>query len=236
MRKSILLLSLLFFSISCDSLLQLSKQAESMSEPSESEINAGIKEALRVGIEKAIQRGSAENGFYGNPLIRIPFPPEAERAATTLRNLGFGKIVDDFVETLNHGAEQASAKASPIFAEAISTMSLKDVYAIWRGEQDAATQYLKLKTNDQLKAAFKPVIEESLKKVEITKYWSPIASKYNQIPFVTPVNPDLSDYVLQETLDGLYLLLAQEEAKIRKDPAARISLILKRVFGWNKQA
>lgn len=233
MRKLFPFLFILIISSSCDALMQIAQDGQGMSEPSESEIGAGIKEALRVGISNAINRSSQENGFYGNPLIRIPFPPEAERAASTLRDLGMGKVVDDFIETLNHGAEKASAKASPIFAEAITSMSLKDVYGIWRGEQDAATQYLKLKTNDQLKAAFRPVIEQSLKEVEITKYWGPIANNYNRIPFVTPVNPDLSDYVMQATLDGLFTLLAQEEAKIREEPAARVSALLKRVFGWD---
>jgi len=201
-------------------------------EPSQTEINQGLKEALQIGISNAVNRSSQNNGFYNNPLIRIPFPPEAERAATTLRDLGFGKVVDDFVETLNHGAEKASAKASPIFIEAISNMSFQDVYSIWRGDDNAATEYLRAQTSNQLKAAFKPEIDQALQQVEITKYWNPIATNYNRIPFVTPVNPDLSDYVLEETLDGLFILLAEEEAKIRQDPAARVTSILKRVFGW----
>lgn len=232
MRKAMLILSLGFLLSSCDALMHLANSGGPLGEPSESEISAGIKEALRVGITNAITQSSQKDGFYGNPLIRIPFPPEAERAASTLRDLGFGKLVDDFVETLNHGAEQASAKATPIFVEAITDMSLQDVYGIWRGEADAATQYLKAKTNDQLKLAFRPVIEDALQQVEITKYWHPIASNYNRLPFVTPVNPDLTDYVMQATLDGLYILLAQEEAKIREDPTARVTALLKRVFGW----
>ncbi len=232
MRKFIFSLSFLFLLSSCDTLLQIAETSNQLLEPSESEINQGIKEALRVGITNAVNKSSKKDGFYGNPLIRIPFPPEAERAAKTLRDLGMDKVVDDFVETLNHGAEQASAKATPIFVDAITSMTLQDVYGIWRGDQDAATQFLKAKTNNQLKAAFRPVINEALNQVEITRYWSPIASTYNKIPFVKPVNPDLTDYVMQETLDGLYLLMAQEEAKIREDPAARVSAILKRVFGW----
>lgn len=230
-KTLILILGISFLS-SCDALLQMAEAGQANMEPSRSEINQGLREALKVGIQKAIERSSQRNGFYLNPKIKIPFPPEAERAANTLRDLGLGKVVDDFVETLNHGAEQASAKASPIFATAISEMSFQDVYAIWRGDEDAATQYLKAQTTPQLKAAFKPVIDEALQKVELTKYWQPIASNYNRIPFVQPVNPDLSNYVLEGTLDGLFSLLAEEEAKIRQDPAARISAILKRVFGW----
>lgn len=233
MRKIFALSIGLFLLSSCEALYQIAEQGQQSMEPSSSEINLGLREALKVGISNAILRSSQTNGFYNNPNIKIPFPPEAEKAAQTLRDLGFDKMVDDFVETLNHGAEQASAKAAPIFAEAITNMSFSDVYAIWRGEDDAATQYLKAQTTPQLKAAFKPVIDEALKKVEISKYWQPIASNYNRIPFVTPVNPDLSDYVMQGTLEGLFRLLAEEEAKIRQDPAARVSAILKRVFGWN---
>jgi hypothetical protein len=200
--------------------------------PSESEISSGIREALTVGITKAVTNSSQANGFYSNPLIKIAFPPEAERAAQVLRDLGMGKTVDDFVETLNHGAEEATKKATPIFVNAIMDMNLKDVYGIWRGENDAATLYLKEKTNDQLKTAFHPVIKEALDKVEIAKYWKPIANTYNRIPFVSPVNPDLTDYVMQGTLDGLFYLLAQEETKIRENPKARVSGLLRHVFGW----
>ncbi|QNR23509.1 DUF4197 domain-containing protein [Croceimicrobium hydrocarbonivorans] len=232
MRNFILILALLFSASSCDALLQIAQESSSQMEPSESEINRGIKEALEVGIRNAVSRSSKENGFYNNPLIKIPFPPEAERAAKTLGDLGMGNLVDQFVETLNHGAEQASAKASPIFVDAIRSMTLQDVYGIWRGDANAATVYLRSKTEAQLKLAFKPVIDQAIQKVELTKYWQPIASTYNKIPFVTPVNPDLSDYVMQETLNGLFVLLAEEEAKIRQDPAARVSAILQRVFGW----
>lgn len=141
-------------------------------------------------------------------------------------------MVDQFVETLNHGAEKAAAKATPIFTTAITSMTLTDVYDIWKGEDDAATQYLRRTTSDQLKAAFRPEIKAALEQVEVTKHWNPIASTYNKIPFVTKVNPNLEDYVLEQTLEGLFKLTAMEEAKIRQDPAARVSSILKRVFGW----
>jgi hypothetical protein len=146
--------------------------------------------------------------------------------------LGMGKVVDQFIETLNHGAEQASAKATPIFVNAIANMSFSDVYAIYRGDNDAATQYLKRTTGDELKAAFRPIIKDAINKVELSKYWNPIASNYNRIPFVQKINPDLENYVLDQTLQGLFLVVAQEEAKIRQDPAARITGILKRVFGY----
>ena len=142
-----------------------------------------------MGIENAIRRSSQQNGFYLNPEIKIPFPPEAQKAAKTLRDLGMDKLVDDFIETLNHGAEQASAKATPIFAEAISQMSFSDVYAIWRGSDDAATQYLKAQTTPQLKAAFKPVIDDALQKVEITKPMHPQKAIILWIIFQRSISP-----------------------------------------------
>jgi len=234
--KRLLALALLLFSMaSCDVLMDIAEQgAQGMSTlpPTESEISAGLKEALRVGITNAVSATSTNNGFLNNSLIKIPFPPQAERAATTLRDLGMGDIVDRFVETLNHSAEQAAAKATPIFVNAISQMSFNDVYNVYRGENDAATEYLKSTTSNQLKTAFRPVIKDAINKVELTKYWDPIASNYNRIPFVQKVNPDLEDYVLDQTLEGLFIVVAQEEAKIRLDPAARVSSILQKVFGY----
>tara|TARA_R110002050_G_scaffold30928_4_gene79157 strand:+ start:1466 stop:2179 length:714 start_codon:yes stop_codon:yes gene_type:complete len=235
MKKLLALALVLFTMTSCDVLMQIAEEGAkgaSSLPPSESEISTGLKEALRVGITNAVSSSSAKNGFLNNSLIKIPFPPEAERAANTLRDLGMGNMVDQFVETLNHGAEQASAKATPIFVNAITKMSFSDVFAIYRGDTDAATQYLKRTTGDELKAAFRPVIKDAITKVELTKYWNPIASNYNRIPFVQKVNPNLEDYVLDQTLNGLFLVVAQEEAKIRLDPAARVSSILKKVFGY----
>ena len=235
MKRLLTLAVLLLSMASCDVLMDMAEQgAQGVSTlpPSENEISAGLKEALRVGITNAVSSTSKNNGFFNNSLIKIPFPPQAERAATTLRDLGMGNIVDRFVETLNHGAEQAAAKATPIFVNAISQMSFNDVYNIYRGGDNAATEYLKSTTSNTLKTAFRPVIKDAINKVELTKYWDPIASNYNRIPFVQKVNPDLEDYVLDQTLEGLFLVVAKEEAKIRLDPAARVSSLLKKVFGY----
>lgn len=219
---------------SCDQLNAVLETAgTTATPPTESEIANGIKEALIVGARNSIAQTSQNNGFLNNSLIKIPFPPEAKKVEETARNLGLGSQVDQFVETMNHGAEQASAKATTIFIGAIQKMTLQDVYNIWRGDNDAATQYLKKTTLNQLSSEFRPVINTALDKVELTKYWSPLADNYNKIPFVQKVNPNLDEYVLQETLDGLFLVIAQEEVKIRQDPAARVSDILKRVFGYN---
>ncbi len=218
---------------SCDQLGVVLESAGTMTTPpTEAEISRGIKEALIVGAKNTIAQTSQTNGFLNNSLIKIEFPPEAKKVEETARNLGLGPQVDQFVETMNHGAEQASAKATDIFVGAIQQMTLQDVYDIWRGDNDAATQFLKRTTQSRLEAEFRPVIKTSLDQVQLTKYWSPLADNYNKIPFVQKVNPNLDEYVLAETLDGLFLVIAQEEAKIRLNPQARVSDILKKVFGY----
>ena len=139
--------------------------------------------------------------------------------------------VDKFELTLNRAAEEAAKEAAPIFIDAVKNMSISDGFAILKGDSTAATEYLREKTSAQLKVKFKPVIHNAIEKVEVTKYWNPIITTYNKIPFVEKMNPDLEEYVTQKAMDGLFLMLAQEEAKIRKDPAARVTDLLKRVFG-----
>lgn len=219
----------------CAELLQVAGQMGQtgpLGPPTESEVISGLKSALEVGIRNSVSATSATNGFFGNSLIRIPFPPEAQKMESTLRNLGLNKPVDDFVLTLNRGAEKASAKATDIFIAAISQMTFQDAMAIWKGDSNAATAFLQRTTTQQLKDAFAPIIKQSLDQVEVTKYWNPLASTYNSVPFVTPVNPNLDQYVLDQSLNGLFKMVALEEAKIRRDPAARVNDILKRVFGW----
>tara|TARA_R110002072_G_scaffold150586_1_gene299064 strand:- start:65 stop:784 length:720 start_codon:yes stop_codon:yes gene_type:complete len=232
MRKIAFLLSfsLLF---SCDQLLPLLESAGSLNTPpTKSEVSSGIKEALTVGIKNTVLKTSSVNGFLNNSLIKIPFPQEAAKVESTVRNLGLGNKVDDFVATLNHGAEEASKKASPIFVNAITSMSINDVYDVWRGDNNAATVYLRNNTESDLQIAFQPVIKQALEKVNLTKYWNPLINTYNKIPLVQKMNPNLDEYVLDKTLDGLFTMLALEEGKIREDPAARVSDLLKKVFGY----
>jgi hypothetical protein len=239
MKKIVWSMALLLSLSGCDQLAQIAEQAgqtsTTLGPPTQSQIADGIREALIVGATNSVLATSKVNGFYGNSLIKIPFPPEAQKVEKAARDLGLGKQVDEFIETMNHGAEQASAKAKPIFVNAIKQMTLTDVYNIWRGENDAATQYLMSTTRPLLENEFRPVIKTSLDQVEVTKYWNPLVSSYNKLPFVTPVNANLDEYVLNEAMDGLFLIIAQEEAKIREDPAARVTDILKRVFGYNDQ-
>jgi len=195
------------------------------------EVVRGLREALTVGSKTAAGKASKTDGYFKNPKIKIPFPPEAVKMESTLRNLGMRKEVDRFVMTMNRAAEDAARKAAPIFADAITSMTLSDGMTILKGKDDAATRYLQSATGEKLRQAFRPVVKASIDKVEVTRYWSPLATAYNKVPFVTRVNPDLEDYITRKAIDGLFVLLAEEEARIRKDPAARITDLLKKVFG-----
>ena len=198
---------------------------------SNEDIINGLKEALSVGSRNSANKASQMDGYYKNPLIRIPFPKEAERMEATLRNMGMSKQVDEFVLTLNRAAEDAAKKAAPIFLDAITHMTITDGINILHGNDDAAMQYLKTNTSVKLKEQFKPVVKTSIESVQVTKYWNPLVTTYNNIPLVQKMNPDLDEYVTQKAIDGLFTLVTQEELKIRKDPAARITDILKKVFG-----
>ncbi|MCB0850086.1 MAG: DUF4197 domain-containing protein [Bacteroidetes bacterium] len=196
-----------------------------------SEIINGLKEALKVGMNNATASASKVDGFYKNPLIKIPFPKEVSEAEKTMRSLGMDKEVDKFVKTLNRAAEDAAKSAAPIFLNSILKMNIDDGLGILRGGNDAATQYLKNTSNAALIAAFQPIVKNSLDKVNITKYWKPLMTNYNKLPFVNKINPDLNSYVTNKAIDGLFKLIASEELKIRKDPAQRINDLLQSVFG-----
>jgi hypothetical protein len=195
------------------------------------EIIGGLKQALQTGAEKAAARVSVTDGFFGNAVIKILMPPDAKKVEAKMRGLGMGDQVDKAILTMNRGAEDACQKAVPIFADAIRNITIEDGMSLLRGDKDAATQYLKNKTSKALYTAFLPIIRQSLEKVEATKYWSQVFGTYNEIPFVEKVNPDLPDYVTRKALDGLFHHIAEEEARIRADPAARVTDLLKKVFG-----
>lgn len=198
---------------------------------SNEDIIAGLKEALNVGSGNAGSSASKKDGYYKNPKIKIPFPPEAIKIKNAVEAVGMKSQVDKFVLTLNRSAEEAAKEAAPIFLNAIKEMTISDGVSILNGGDDAATNFLKDKTTSQLHEKFKPIVNSSLNKVEITKYWNPIIKKYNNLPGVEKMNPDLEEYVTIKALEGLFKLVADEELKIRKDPAARVSDILKKVFG-----
>ena len=198
------------------------------------EVASGLKEALVQGITNGSSQASRKDGYFKNSLIKIPFPPDAIKVANTLRDLGLDRQVDRFIMTLNRGAEDAAKGAKPIFVNAIKQMTIQDAWGILKGENDAATQYLKRTTSKPLYSSFKPVIKNSLEKVRATKYYGDLVKRYNQIPLVEKVNPDLDDYATNMAIDGLFKLVAIEEGKIRKDPLARTTALLKKVFGYEE--
>lgn len=195
------------------------------------EIVQGLKEALTVGISNGSAQASAVDGFYKNSLIRIPFPSDIQKVETTLRKAGLGSEVDKFLLSLNRAAEDAAKKSKPIFVKAITSMSIQDALGILKGDSTAATSYLKRTTNADLYKQFYPVVDSTLKLNNTTKYYADLINAYNKIPLVQKINPDLKQYATQKAVDGLYVLIAQEERKIRKDPLARATELLKKVFG-----
>lgn len=237
--KKFLLLALLLSSLFSKAQVNINNILNSVNSTlgnglSNADITKGLKEALNVGTKNATGKASKVDGYYKNNLIKIPFPSEAKDMRSTLLKMGMKKQVDDFEKQLNRAAEDAATKAAPIFLAAITKMTINDGLTILRGKDDEATQYLKKTTSAELSKQFRPIIAASLKKVQITKYWNPLFTTYNKVPFVKRVNPNLDDYVTQRAIEGLFKLVAQEETKIRKDPAARISDILKKVFGGGK--
>lgn len=197
---------------------------------SSQEIVSGLKEALTIGVQKAGDLTSAADGFNKNNLIRVPFPEDAKKMETSLRKVGMGKKVDEFEVVLNRAAEQAAMEAAPIFIKAVRQMEVKDGLNILKGNDDAATVFMKGKTNADLYAKFKPVIIKALNNVQITKYWTPLVTRYNQIPLTKKMNPDLEDYTTKKAIEGLFKMLALEEKKIRDSDAARVTDLLKKVF------
>jgi hypothetical protein len=194
------------------------------------EVINGLKEALKVGTNNSAAASSKTDGFYQNPKIKIPFPEDAQKVKDRMISLGMQSQVDKFELTLNRAAEEAAKDAAPIFTKAITDMSIGDGFSILKGQNNAATKYLQDKTTSDLYQKFKPTVNNATQKVELTKAWNPIISVYNELPGVEQVNPDLNDFVTKKAMEGLFKLIADEELKIRQDPTARVSDILKRVF------
>jgi len=214
------------------SITPVSVDSNQPADPSILEIGNGLKDALLQGTSKSVGQLSAVDGFFGNAAIKILFPPQAKTAEKTLRQIGLNKLCDDVVRSLNRAAEDAAKQAAPIFADAIKHMTIQDATSILMGPPDAATQYFKRTTSAGLALAFKPVIQNSLNKVGATKYYGDAAKAYNKIPFVSKMNPDISDYATQKAIDGLFYQIAIEELNIRKNINARTSPLLRSVFAF----
>jgi hypothetical protein len=198
------------------------------------EVISGLKEALNVGIKNSVNLTSVTDGFLGNAAIRLPFPEDALKVKQKALDWGLSSQVDKFETTLNRAAEEATKEALPIFVDAITNMSISDGFAILNGGDGAATKFLKDQTTTKLVAAFSPKVEAAIAKVKLTEYWNPIITKYNSAMTLTggeKLNPDLNKYVTEKAIAGLFHMVEQEENKIRKDPMARVSDILQKVFG-----
>lgn len=240
--KLIIITLLLFCITSCNAQFKI-KDLKSISdkviktalpkELSDSDIIEGLKEALKVGSEKSAKLASQTDGFYKNKNIFIPFPKEVQFVADKLKEIGMEKQVNEFTKTLNRAAEEACKKSAPIFVNAIMKMTFDDARKIWKGTDTSATQFLRKKTKPQLFREFIPVVKDALNSVGATKHWETLATAYNAIPFTKKVDTDLAAYTTNLAIWGLFYHVSQEEGKIRNDPAARISEILKRVFGTN---
>jgi hypothetical protein len=192
---------------------------------------SGLKEALSVGTEKAVKSVSQLDGYFGNEIIKILMPEKIQKVATTLKKVGFGEQVDEFVLSMNRAAENAAPKAASFFGDAIREMTFEDAKKILEGGDTAATDYFEEKTHDKIYGAFKPAISSSMDEVGVTRSYKDMMRKYESIPFADKKSMDLDDYVTNKALDGLFFTVGEEEKKIRTDPAARVTDLLKQVFG-----
>lgn len=204
----------------------------SSAKPTTAEVSYGLKESLTSGVLKAVTGLSKTDGFLGNQAIKILFPPEALKVEKQLRSLGLSHLTDKFVVSLNRAAEKASSQATPIFIGAIKKMTFTDAMNILMGADGSATSYLVKSTSPEIKKLYNPVIASSLHKVSATKHWGDVTKAYNQIPFVKQVNPNLESYVTDKAMSALFAQVKVQESLIRKNPVARTSAMLKKVFGY----
>jgi Protein of unknown function (DUF4197) len=198
---------------------------------SNDEIISGLKEALSIGTDSAAKRLNKTDGFFANAALKILMPEEAKKAEATLRKAGLGSLADKAILSMNRAAEDAAGGISTIFIDAVKQMTVTDGLKILKGGDFAATDYLKSTTTTKLTEKMRPVIEASLAKVNATNYWKDVFTAYNKLSFgKTPVNTDLSSYVTEKAMTGIFYSIGQEEQKIRKDPAAQVTALLKKVF------
>lgn len=198
---------------------------------SDVKIGSGLKEALKIGTENAVNLTGKTDGYFMNEAIKILMPEKLRTLEKGLRAVGYGPQVDEFVLSMNRAAEQAAPAAKQIFWDAIGEMTFEDASKILSGGNTAATEYFKAKTTDKLTAAFRPVVDKSMNEVGVTRQYNELVGKYQAIPFVKKETFDLDHYVVTKALDGLFLVVGQEEQKIRTNPAARVTDLLKEVFG-----
>jgi Protein of unknown function (DUF4197) len=236
MKKLLLLVAIPCLFVSCDPATLEGILSTTQTKPglTNEEVIAGLKEALKVGANNAVSFTSKTDGFFKNPFIKIPFPKEAENVKTFALSHGLQSQVDKFEMNLNRAAEKAAAEAVPVFVNAITSMTVEDGFNILKGDSTAATTFLRKATTAELTQKFSPIVQQAIDQVNLTSFYEPLATAYNASTILTgkqAVNPDLKAYVTEKALNGLFFYVAQEEKKIRRDPQARVSDILKKVFG-----
>ena len=197
---------------------------------SEAKIGSGLKEALKVGTENTVKLTGRVDGYFMNQAIKILMPETLQTLEKGLRLVGYGPQVDEFILSMNRAAEQAAPHAKKIFWDAIGEMTFDDARKILNGSETAATEYFKSKTTDKLTAAFRPVVDRTMNEVGVTRQYKALVAQYQAIPFVKSEAVDIDQYVVTKSLDGLFHVLGQEERKIRTNPAARVTDLLKEVF------
>ncbi|MFV0565236.1 MAG: DUF4197 domain-containing protein [Flavobacteriaceae bacterium] len=194
------------------------------------QIASGLREALNLGIEKQVSKLTQTDGFYKNELVKILLPEELKKVDKALRDIGLSSLADQGLKALNRAAEDAVKEATPIFVSAVKDITFSDAKTILLGNDNAATQYLTNKTQTALYDKFNPVINQSFAKVGADQIWTNLITKYNSIPFANKVNPDLTDYVTNQALKGVYTMIGEEEKEIRNNISSRTTTLLKTVF------
>lgn len=230
MRKIMIAFVGLLMLNSCAELQQVVNQLPQGGTLGNADIASGLRQALDFGIEKQVKKLTLKDGFYGNSLVKILLPEELKKVDKTLRDIGLGSLADDGIKMLNRAAEDAVKQATPIFVNAVKDITFADAKNILLGTNDAATSYLQGKTNTALYNKFNPVIKNSFAKVGADRIWENLINRYNKIPFVNKVNPDLTDYVTNQALKGVYTMIAVEEQKIRTKVGSRTTDLLRKVF------
>ena len=198
---------------------------------SDAKIGSGLKEALKIGTESAVKFTGKLDGYFMNQAIKLLMPEKLQAMEKTLRAVGLGPQVDEFVLSMNRAAERAAPAAKQIFWDAIGEMTFQDAKKILSGNETAATDYFKAKTTDNLTTAFKPIVDKATNEVGVTRQYKELVGRFQSIPFVKTETVDIDQYVTTKALDGLFYVVAQEEKKIRTDPAARVTDLLKEMFG-----
>ncbi|WP_136479874.1 DUF4197 domain-containing protein [Cognatitamlana onchidii] len=231
MLKKLIALAVVFNILSCAELHQVVNQLpQDTGVIGNDQIASALRQALDLGIEKQVTKLTQKDGFYKNNLVKITLPDELLKVDKTLRDIGLGNLADEGLKVLNRAAEDAVKEATPIFINAVKEIGFTDARNILMGADNAATQYLTTKTQSELYNKFSPVIKSSFNNVGADKIWTNLISKYNSIPFTNKVNPDLTDYVTQEALNGVYTMIAVEEKEIRTRISSRTTTLLQEVF------